>query len=81
MKTIKKGDVISLVQNSNSYFLHFCKVTEETEKAIKLENEYKKTIWLPKKSLKYIDCIDSYTFEMWFRKNEDAIKKAFTIFN
>jgi len=81
MKAINLNETISLVQNSNSPFLHFCKVTSETEKAVKLENEYKKTAWIPKKALKYIDSIDSFTFEQWFRNNDEAIKNAFRLFN
>jgi hypothetical protein len=74
-----------LTTNSNSPFINHMTVLEETEKAIKLQNEYKTfSTWIPKSALELVDKeIESYTFKMWFRKldNGNAINKAFRLFN
>lgn len=77
---------IILTTNSNSPIIHHMNVLEETEKAFKLENEYKTySCWIPKSALKIVEDlkeIECYTFKMWFRKidNGNAIDKAFRLF-
>jgi hypothetical protein len=77
--------IIFLTTNENSPFPHLINIIEETEKAYKLQNEYKTySLWIPKKALKLIcKTSDCYTFESWFRKIEDgrSIEKAFRLFN
>lgn len=76
---------IILTTNSNSPFVHTMTVLEETEKAMKIQNEYKTySCWIPKSALQLVDdVIESYTFKNWFRKvdNGAAIDKAFRLFN
>jgi hypothetical protein len=76
---------IILTTNSNSPFVYTMNIVEETEKALKIENEYKTySCWIPKSALQLTDdVIQSYTFKMWFRKidNGSAIDKAFRLFN
>lgn len=76
---------IILTTNSNSPFINYMTIIDETEKAYKLENEYKTfSCWIPKSALQMIDeTIQSYTFKMWYRKfdNGNAINKAFRLFN
>ena len=75
---------IILMTNSNSPFIHHMTILQETEKAFKIESEYKTyTCWIPKSALQLVDdVIESYTFKMWFRKfdNGQAIDKAFRLF-
>jgi hypothetical protein len=74
-----------LTSNTNNPFIHYMTIVSETEKAYKLENEYKTySTWIPKSALQLVDeVIESYTFKMWFRKfdNGNAIDKAFRLFN
>jgi hypothetical protein len=76
---------LTLTTNSNSPFVNHMTILEETEKAFKLENEYKTfSTWIPKSALQLVDQeIESYTFKMWFRKidNGNAINKVFRLFN
>lgn len=74
---------ISLTTNVNSPYIHFCKVVEETPKAVRLESEYKThKVWIPKKALVHTKESDTYTFAMWFRQldNGKAINTAFKLF-
>ena len=79
--TLKKGNFILLLSNSNAPAADIMNIVEETEKAVKLQDNYQKnrTAWLPKKALKIVDANNgAYTFEMWFRKmnNGEAISKV-----
>jgi hypothetical protein len=81
-----KNQILNIKTNSNSPYLSFLLVIEETEKAIKVQNtEYKNKIgWLPKKSLQIAEDLPSYktyTFANWFRNinNGDSIKNAFKL--
>jgi hypothetical protein len=60
-------------------------IIEETEKAYKIENEYKTfSTWIPKSAWQLVDdVIQSYTFKMWFRKinGGKTIDKVFRLFN
>jgi len=84
-KKQKDMKTIILTTNTNNPFINYMTILEETEKAFKIENEYKTySCWIPKSALQIVDeVIESYTFKMWFRKIDGgkAIDKAFRLFN
>lgn len=85
-ETIKKNAMktIILTTNSNNPFINHMTILEETEKAIKVQNEYGTySCWIPKSALQLVDdVIESYTFKMWFRKVDGgkSIDKVFRLF-
>lgn len=80
-------NTIVLTTNTNSPFVSNMTILQETEKAFKIENEYKTySCWVPKSALQIVEDlkeIECYTFKMWFRKldNGNAITKAFRLFS
>lgn len=80
-----KNSIIVLQSNSNTPFISFFNVIEETDKAIKVQNStyQNKVGWLPKSALELLDDrhYKTFTFKLWFRKlnQGEAIKKAFQL--
>jgi len=85
IKNENKMKTIILTTNSNNPFINHMTILEETEKAIKVQNEYGTySCWIPKSALQLVDdVIESYTFKMWFRKVDSgkSIDKVFRLFN
>ena len=81
-KTMELNTQIIITTNSNNPNINFFTIVGITDKAIKVENEYGKSGWLPKKSLQICEPITKvYTFAYWFRQNTEAINNAFKLFN
>ena len=67
-QSLKLNKTIFLTAHKRQAMPSFFKIVKLTDKAVMLENNENKNIWLPKAALKYDDLFECFYLPDWFRK-------------